>query len=158
MDFGDIIYYILVVFFLILGFFNKSKKEKQAQQQTENPSFPRPDLSEHETETNKDDGFPFPKKFRNKNTLPPIPDKVPQTYQSREFQSSLSLVTDFKRESSLEGSLYLNDEGTRAIFSEQKEAEKVYPTHPLVVDLFEKDTGEELKKALIYSEIFQPKF
>ncbi len=153
MDFGDIIYYVLVVFFLILSFFNKSKKDKKAQKQMEQEDFPHPDSEEAETMP-----FPFPKNFRKKNTPPPIPDKIPQTNVRREFQSSLSLVTDFKKESSLEGSLFVNDEGMRAVFSGQKEDGKALPVHPLVADLLEKDSQEELKRAIIYSEIFQRKF
>lgn len=156
MDLGDIIYYALIVFFLILSFFNKKRKNKSTQGPMQQGSFPHPDSQE--TDFPEELPFPFPKNILKKNVPPPIPDKLPQKYIPREFQSSMSLVTDFEKESSLEGSLFVNDEGMRAVFSEVKEEDKTYPLHPLVVDLLEKDSKEELKRAIIYSEIFQRKF
>lgn len=148
MDLGDIIYYAIVVFFLILGFFNKSKKEKKTMQQME---------KDVESEKSKSIPFPFPKNFRKENP-PPIPADIPKSTIRREFQSSMSLVTDFQKESSLEGTLYVNDEGMQAVFSGQSEDNTTIIIHPLVADLLENDPQEELKKAIIYSEIFQHKF
>lgn len=156
MDFGDIIYYVLVVFFLILSFFNKSKKEKKAQKQLSQPTQSKP-FSTRKTST-KNHSIPIPKRIWKSETLPPTPETVPPTYKRREFQSSLSLVTDFEKESSLEGSLYVNDEGMRAIFSEQTENNKSVAIHPLVTELLNNNINEELRKAVIYSEIFQRKF
>ena len=133
MDVGDIIYYIILVFFLIFGFFSKSNKQKKTQESRNPPSFPR---RSHIPET------PASKVSAKQSIHTPPPVK------KRGFQSSLDLVTDFEGESSLKNSM----------FSQNKDMEEQSLTpHPLMSEIGNIGAGE-LRKGIIYSEILKRKF
>jgi hypothetical protein len=78
MEFGDIIYFILLVFFMILGFFNDSRKKKNKQkQQAEMESDPL--LGEREEEILRRNPVPDqykPKKPPLRLFLLRIPEKM----------------------------------------------------------------------------------
>jgi hypothetical protein len=167
MEFGDIIYFILLVFFMILGFFNDSRKKKNLQKkQTGTNSVPVPDKIDEtfyqkmERQRNK---------LGNEKTTPP--PALPPTYSGKEvhtqFQSSMDLVTDFKKESSLKSSIFVFDadssfaqesDSSDDFNSKRPAVQKGSSVHPLVRDLLTDGGMEELKKGLIYGEILQRKY
>jgi len=166
MEFGDIIYFILLVFFMILGFFNDSRKKKNKQKEVSggNPS----PVSEKIDETFFQKMERQRNAYREKTTPPPA---IPPAYSGKEvhtqFQSSMDLVTDFKKESSLKSSIFVFDADSSFAqeidssdsFNEKLPAsQKRTSAHPLVRDLFHNDGLEELKKGLIYGEIIQRKY
>jgi hypothetical protein len=179
MEIGDLIYVILLLLFMILGFFNDSrkKKEQQKQQQEPNPNFnPKsreitksipPILSEDQRKK-----FELEKEKR----LTQINREKPKRVNEGEFvfKSSMDLMTDFKKESSLGSSIYINDTGT--LYDMEPEApgthytdfdtpeipevpgDSKYGTHPLVEDLLGVNRRREFVKGLIYSEILKRKY
>ncbi len=160
MEFGDIIYLILLIFLMILGFFNDSRKKKTMQQKQEGSSTPFFPAEEEE---------PFLRhtRERKKTTLPsPVPTQ-PATTGRTQFRSSLDLVTDFEGESSLKSSIFVYDAdasfGQESAFSDphavNSAADANRPSlHPFVADLLEGEREDKLKKGLIYGEIMQRKY
>lgn len=143
MDSGDIIYLIIAVFFMILGFFNKSKEKKKntANKPAENasPLFPPiPPITV--TKKNREE--------ENRHATPPLPPKPV-------FQSSLDLVTDFEGESSLKGVRF--DKGVDFSYEEKPDSQTVI-YHNAIADLVQENAHGELRKALIYKEVLQQKF
>jgi len=167
MEFGDIIYFILLVFFMILGFFNDSRKKKNMQKKVSaGNSTP--------VQEEIDETF-FQKMERQRNrmnkekTTPPpaVPAAYSGTDVHTKFQSSMDLVTDFKKESSLKDSIFVfdadssfaQDTDSSDVFNKKVSAvQKRSTLHPLVADLLGEGGMEELKKGLIYGEIIQRKY
>jgi hypothetical protein len=86
---------------------------------------------------------------------------------NKDYRSSLDLVTDFDKQSSLKGSIFVYDADSsfaqEADSSDmyEEEATAVYKkdsVHPLVEDLMGDSGINELKKMVIYSEILQRKY
>lgn len=156
MDFGDIIYYVLLVFFMILGFFNNSKKKKASEKSQTNQPQPERDLPTFE--------FPkIPETFKNINrrkTPPPVPVTKTERYKRPEFQSSMDLVTDFEGESSLKGSIYVDDGTFKNVYERDRitSSEKTQLVHPLIKDLHSANLKNEIRKGIIYGEILKPKY
>jgi len=173
MESGDIIYLILLVFFMLLGFFNDSRKKKnqQAQQASDNPK----PITDEET------WYPQRKQIvKHLKPEKPMPPPVTSFNKGetvrREFQSSLDLVS-ISSDSSQEGiSAFDYDTGTIfdsgiytdniAGISDMSEKQhdknsgrqKTSSWHP-IVDAFSGDEGrEELKKAVLYSEILRRRY
>ena|SRR5690554_4443991 len=167
MDIGDLFYIIILALFMILGFFNDSRKKKNEQKQQSEPNYSPFDVEEMEEH--------IPPLF--KKTPPSLPknlekkmfrEKESNNKYSKEgrvvFQSSMDLVTDFKKESSLGSSFTTTN--TDYIYEqsdESKEAVTSQSKHRLMHHSFIKDlTGEkrksELKKGIIYSEILKRKY
>ncbi len=169
MEFNDIIYFILLAFFLILGFFNDSrkKKDKQKQQSDEHsrPYFdvPEEDISPPWWET----------EVLEKTKTPPLPP-VPVVEEGRTvFQSSMDLTTDFAKESSLKSSIFVFDadvsydkdadtqdisEMSDSYLQKTADGEKRGSPHPLLGDLYGDAGRKELIKGLIIGEIMQRKY
>ncbi len=154
MDFGDIIYYLLLIFFMILGIFNNSKKKKAEQQsqipktESDSPTFDFPKLPE------------TIKNINRRKTPPPVPVTKPETYKRPQFQSSMDLVTDFEGESSLKGTIFV-DEGdfdNISVSDPITSAETSNIVHPLIKDLHRNNRINEMRKGIIYGEILKPKY
>ena len=163
MEFGDIIYFILLLFFAILGFFNESRKKKNIQQQQKGESESRPLFGE---EMDEDEPYLYHLPLPKQSELPPSPP-VTQKNKRTEFRSSLDLVTDFEGVSSLKNSLFVydaddsfaQDETSVFTVSEQEQRNDMISTlHPLVAELAGESGEEALKRGLIYGEIMQRKY
>ena len=142
MDVSDIVYYLVVIIFVIFGFFNKSKKENRNKQkpQSKGPLTERtmPNLPPVLTKT-----------IQNRKPVaspPPVPKRV-------EFQSSLDLVTDFEGESSLGAAFHAANEPL-PINEGETEARGL---HPIVEEIQAAGIGK-WRKAVIYSEILNRRF
>ncbi len=155
MEFGDIIYLLLMLAFFVFGIFNDSKKKKKKINKSTEP-------------INREIREVFREVFQNKEKQP-VPPPTPTTvkrkkqpvttatstakYTPREFQSSLDLVTNFEGESSLKGSMFASD-----LFDGQKEMKARETFHPILEQLRSRDGQSEIRKAVIYSEILNRKY
>ncbi|MGI6046901.1 MAG: hypothetical protein ACOYEG_02645 [Petrimonas sp.] len=157
MEFGDIIYLLLMFAFIVFGIFNDSKKKKKK-------------VSESTQPVNREEEFrdvirEIFQKPQKQSVPPPTPKTVKRKTQvvtpsfssakstHREFQSSLDLVTDFEGESSLKGSMFASE-----LFENQKEMKVTETLHPILKQLRSKDGQSEIRKAVIYSEILNRKY
>lgn len=184
MEFQDIIYLVLLVFFMILGFFNDSRKKRDKQkQQAEKP--PRPYIGQpappfFETsgsEWEEEDEVPSwfePKPADKAAVVPPAPTVVRNEEGKSVFQSSMDLTTDFAKESSLKGSIFVYDadvsydkDADAMDISEMSDSylqkttagdKKRNLSHPLLGDLYGDASRKELIKGLIIGEILQRKY
>ena len=164
MEFGDIIYLIILLFFMILGFFNDSRKKKNKQEREAGKNavpFPEERIEtilqtiEHE------------KKKRQTTIHPPIPAAYSGKDVHKTFQSSMDLVTDFEGQSSLKSSIFVYDADSS--FAQDSDASDIFNkkasatglrtvVHPLIADLMGDGGREELKKGLVYGEILRRKY
>lgn len=145
MDAGDIIYFIILLFFLMLGLFNKSGKGKEKKEQeiendhrskTEEMSFPpsRPkSLSERTIK-------------RSASSFSPLQR---QEYESPLLRDSIAFR---EGESMLNGSVFVEDS------TNMSETDVKSAVHPLIKELYSDRRTGELRKAMIYGEIFGRKF
>lgn len=149
---------ILILLILVLAFI-KSTKDAKKKQQAESGSTPSvgrelKDIFKEIMESHKTEQKPV---------MPPVkPPKPSHTMTSRplkaepmgaEFVSSLSLVTDFEKESSLKG--YKEpDKMTRKV----EDSTIIKEPHPIVEDLMGENRDDEFRKAIIYSEILTRKY
>lgn len=164
MEFIDIIYFILFLFFAILGFFNDSKKKKKITQQQKSEDEKKP-VSVWERDREWIKRFPVPKV---KDLPPPTPHPAPHATERAEFQSSLDLVTDFEGLSSLRGSIYVDDEDSVFLIDKdvhitsesvaRQTDKRGYLPHPLLIEINSDEGFDALKKGLIYGEIMQRKY
>ena len=158
MEFGDIFYFILILLFAILGFFNESNKKKKLKQQNSEEDF-RPIISDE-----SDEPFlhhPLP---QTRDLPPAVPHQAQKTARP-EFRSSLDLVTDFTKLSSLKDSIFVydaDDSFAQSASDTGMEQETLSETnsslHPLVAELIGEGGEDALKKGLIYGEIMQRKY
>ena len=166
MEIGDLFYIIILSLFMILGFFNDSKKKKKEQKQQSQPKT-------HSFETDEPDVIPP----LYKKIPPPIPEDLKRKKSWEDniskrhyeeghtaFQSSMNLLTDFSKESSLKSSIYVNDTGetyAQDIDSQNRIEETrndLFLGSNLINDLTGENSRNELVKGLIYSEIFKRKY
>ncbi len=144
MEFGDILYIIALIFFFVFGIFNDArKKKKQVSQNT-------PPLNQ-EVFPERIPKRQVPKTIKSRvkeNLPPPAPKPV-----HREFQSSLDLVSNYEGQSSIKSSIFVDD--LREHYKEQRETQAV---HPILKELKSEGGSEEIRKAIIYSEILQRKY
>lgn len=142
MEFGDIVYFLLMLGFLVFGIFNDSKKKKKNINQSTPPL--NPDVFPDKT-------LPPPLRKVAKKAKKLVPVQTPPPPKRVEFQSSMDLVTDFEGESSLKGTIF--------DYKMPVKAEKsLYEPHPILNDLTGEDGSEEIRKAIIYSEILKRKY
>lgn len=161
MEFGDIIYFIILIFFVILGIFNDSRKKKQ---QNQTNAEPRSFMDEKEEEGEEEFIPRQPQKRERDAVIPP----VPVTYSAKDiyknFQSSLDLVSihdDQPVPSSYTfdydaNSFYERDMDSLDVTESMREEMRKSSVHPFIKEL--KASREELKKGLIYGEIMQRKY
>lgn len=155
MEFGDIIYLLLMLAFFVFGIFNDSKKKKKKIDKSTEP-------------INREIREVFREVFQNKEKQP-VPPPTPKAVKKKSqvatptissakstrpaFQSSLDLVTNFEGESSLKGSMFASE-----LFDKQKEMKMAEIFHPILEQLRSKDGQSEIRKAVIYSEILNRKY
>ena len=163
MEFGGIIYFILLLFFGILGIFNESKKKKALKQQENKPNTkPNPMF-----ERKGGRFYPLPPPVVS-NIPPPVvlPPEIPSGGTG--FQSSVDQISNFGDYSSLEGSIYVDEkEGVfsynynnqRASTIAEPDADTKAPAvHPILKELHSEEGRDALKKGIIYGEIMQRKY
>jgi len=181
MESGDIIYLVLLVFFMILGFFNDSRKKKnQQKEQSEKPSSPysemkpRPFIETYEPDEEKEE-FPSwfePKPVAKAKTVPPVPP-VPVNEGRITFRSSMELTTDFEKESSLKSSIFVYDaddsynkdpdspdiaEAPEVMAEAVADGKKRGLLHQLVAGLYGESGRNELLKGMIIGDIIRRKY
>lgn len=148
MEFGDILYLILIVVFIVFGFFKDlNKKKKQIDEST--PTL-NEELKDVFREIFSQGGAPqvpppAPKPARKK----PVVEKAPEYA----FQSSMSFVADFEGESSLSHYKFPDYEMDSPI-----EKEVIIEAHPAIKDFTGDDSEAEFQKAILYSEILKRKY
>jgi|LFRM01.1.fsa_nt_gb hypothetical protein len=166
MEIGDLFYIIILSLFMILGFFNDSRKKKNEQKQQ---SHPKPDLNQ------SDEPEIIPPLY--KKITPPDPNvlKRKSSWESDfskrhtqegeiAFQSSMQFLTDFSKESSLKNSIYVNDTGET--YMQDTESHNRMTEfddnqafgNDIINDLIGENKRSELVKGLIYSEILKKKY
>lgn len=169
MEFGDIIYFILLVFFMILGFFNDSRKKKR-QKQAEAQDQPEAELRPFFEEEKEEVVPPQPQVMKRKASPPPIPATFLERDVHKEFRSSLDLVSIHDEQSSRPG--YSYDYNANSFYEKDPNSPDIADTyhsdtsekivkgiiHPLIKELREEAGREELKKGLVYGEIIQRKY
>ena len=165
MEIGDIIFYLLGILFLVFSFFNSTRKRKRREMEQEEAASKRDFQHEYDNQRHEADDE---EDWWMKPSSPQPQVKtstVAPAYVKKEFQSSIDLATDFTKESSLRGSIFVDDGnfGTNVstITPEKRGSRKVRKpavVHPLVRELVNEPGTEELKKGLIYSEIFQRRY
>lgn len=144
MDIGDLGFLLIAFIVFIVNFFVKSNKEKAETQQHTKPHMPEP--------------------WQVKEFLPPIPkkeveiikQKTPRLFSSaQESLDSMKKHTQASQEgmSSLSESLYKEDEFENVSYLDSGSTEISYTD-----ELFHGNITEELKKAIIYSEILHRKY
>ena len=148
MDSGTIIYLILGAALLLFNLFNSSNKRKKQREQQEaarQRTESQPSYSEAESDED----------WWLKPSTQSIPKGIPSTpYVRKEFQSSLGSAASYGEESSAfaQGSSRgIEKRGGRKI-------RRAATVHPLLKDLLNDSGTDELRKGLIYSEIFQRKY
>jgi hypothetical protein len=157
MEFGDIIYLILMLAFFVFGIFNDSKKKQKKISKSTQPVNREGEFRDvfreiFQKPQQQPVPPPTPKTVRSKSQLAkPTLASARSTY--REFQSSLDLVTDFEGESSLKGSLFASE-----LFDNHREMKAVETFHPILEQLRSKNGQSEIRKAVIYSEILNRKY
>lgn len=167
MEFGDIIYFILLAFFMILGFFNDSRKKKQKQQQQRQAEAEQPPEVEFRPFFEEEEIVPPRTKSERHVTLPP---PAPAAYSAKSryenFQSSVDLVSIHEEPTTLSSytfdydanSFYEVDPDSPDAPDNAREEKSKKTLHPLVQSLRGDAGREELKKGLIYGEIMQRKY
>ena len=149
---------VLILLLLVIAFI-KSAKDAKKKNQTTNKD--QPGLGEELKEIFKE--------IMEGNTggktpvIPPIhpterteqltPPAFSAEQMGKEFVSSLSLVADFEKESSLKG--YYTTERMKRTVTERSVGTE---PHPMLEDLMGENREEEFQKAIIYSEILTRKY
>ncbi len=160
MEFGDIVYLILMLGFIVFGIFNDSKKKKRKADTSTPPINPGDDLDIRdvfrEVFQNSDKSSappPAPKKTDRKASQKAATATIPTEKSRPVFQSSMDLVTNFEGESSLKGSMFASE-----LMDTRKEMKVSETFHPILEQLRSKDGQAEMRKAVIYSEILNRKY
>ena len=144
MDIGDLGFLIIAFIVFIVNFFVKAKKEKTQSQRPAVPEMPEP--------------------WELKETLPPFPQKRVESIKKktpRPISSTQESVESVKMRlkasqegmSSLSESLYVEDEMESISYKDADTSGTSYTD-----ELFHGNVTEELKKAVIYSEILHRKY
>lgn len=163
MEFGDVIYFVLLVFFVILGFFKDSRKKRQLQRQMEAEYRP---LTGEEEEM---DGWVRP---RESDRYSPVPPPLPPASARegkgvhREFRSSADLVSIRDEQSSQPGyafdydanSFYEEDPDSPDASGDARKAAAEGFMHPLLGNPASEEGHEDLKKGLVYGEIIRRRY
>ena len=166
MEIGDIFYIIILSLFMILGFFNDSRKKKNEQKQQ---SQPKPDIYEYDEPEiipplYKKITPPDPNVLKRKSSWESDVSKQHAQEGKIAFQSSMQFLTDFSKESSLKNSIYVNDTGET--YMQDTESHNRMTEfddnqafgNDIINDLIGENRRSELIKGLIYSEILKKKY
>lgn len=154
MDIGDLGFLIVALIVFVINFFVKAQKNKI---QSEKPV--PPELSEPwEVEETLPPIFENP--FNREKKIEGIPKKTPRTKpipipisSEESFDSKRKRLQSEEGVSSLSESLFKDDGVESVIYNDSGSKEKSYTD-----DLFYGNITEELKKAVIYSEILHRKY
>ncbi|MDR1743903.1 MAG: hypothetical protein LBR48_08840 [Dysgonamonadaceae bacterium] len=156
MDAGTIIYFIVILFVAILGFFNKSKKEQQTKDQDkgapESPVFPStiPDIVRKIQDARE------LKEIKGRRQPVPVAEAAPK---QKNFAPSVSTITSsIEGQSSLKGSLYVDDSPFDGDRIGEQSPKETRPSHPLIADLAGDGLQGELRKAVLYAEILNRRY
>ena len=172
MESGDIIYFILLVFFMILGFFNDSRKKKNQEKQAAKGAS-----SSHESVDK-----PLPPNPPN----PPNPFLIPSDHSRKErkevFQSSMKQTADYRKYDSGDSIVFdynMNafDEVDSGLSIADRPMDPEAPEipiesrarrtsdgknrggdHPIVTELHGDNAAQAFRKAVIYSEIIPRRY
>src|SRR5690554_2372245 len=148
MEIGDLFYIIILSLFMILGFFNDLRKKKNEQKQQSQPKT-------HTYQSDEPDVIPplykkitppDPNTIKRKKSLERESSNKYSKEGSSVFQSSMDLLTDFSKESSLKSSIYINDTGET--YTQDTESHNRMETY---------DNNIILGNGIIYSEILKRK-
>lgn len=156
MEFGDIIYLILMFAFLVFGIFKDSGKKQKKVSKSTQPVNSEEDFRELVREIfqrpqREPVPPPTPKAVSRKQPVKPI---IVSSEGSRPvFQSSMELVTDFEGASSLKESAFMSQ-----LFSDREELKPVEKVHPVLEQLRGGEGVSEIRKAVIYSELLERKY
>lgn len=150
MDSENILKIILGAFFLLLGFFNKSKDKKKrvskpvSPTRKSKPMFELPDMGSILEPI---------KSLKKEATHKPQQSGATGDYKRPEFVSSLDLVSNFGKDN------------TSSIFSSANQlyddADMEYgvgDAHPIIEGFRSWDNVDEFRKAIVYSEILQRRY
>src|SRR5690554_328759 len=165
MEIGDLFYIIILSLFMILGFFNDSRKKKNEQKQQSLPKTHTYQSDEPEVipPLYKKITTPDPNTIKRKKSLERKTSNKYSKEGSPVFQSSMDLLTDFSKESSLKSSIYINDTGET--YTQDTESHNRMETYDnniilgndIINDLTGDNKRNELVKGIIYSEILKRK-
>lgn len=153
MEFGDIIYILVLFSFFIFGIIKDIKKKEASKQQNLPPNIPTPKplgkKSKSETSTSQ--------KRRNKEVIPPpMPDVVTKSqYGYKDISSSTRPSFAFEGISALQ-----ERQLTHQISQNRNDNPFVSKDrmHPILKELTGENRSEELRKAIIYNEIINRKY
>ncbi len=152
MELSDVVYLILMIVFVVFGIFNDSKKKKKKINTSTPPFSPNARGEEDDLEMPP----PIPKEKVSQRKMVEHRKRFTQTPDPMQtFESSMNLVTDFEKESSLKGyefSIKKMDSSSDASGDGMK-----HP-HPILESIIEGDRQAEFQKAIIYSEIINRKY
>ena len=171
MDFGDIIYFLLLIAFMVLGFFSDARKRKKKEEELKRRGpVPLP------SEQMEDDYLPPPSPM-----LPPIREfhstlspsdfskygsEATSSYDYNSFDNTRSSLSDASF-SHLAGSSYIPDSPTLPDSPEMPVESRSRRTsdgknrgdvHPLVAELHGENASNELRKGIIYSELLNRRY
>ena len=176
MEFGDIIYLILLVFFMILGFFNDSRKKKNQQKQSDKPSHPYSDMPQQRSEMPRRPFLETSEMGEEEElprVMPPASPVLRKEAERTTFRSSMELTTDFAKESSLKSSIFVYDaddsydkdpdtldigKAPDDMSQTATDGKKRGSLHPLVAELYGESGREELLKGLIIGDVIRRKY
>lgn len=135
MDFGNIIFWLLLLFLVMFSFFNKFAKKANQR----GKSFPTP--------VHRPESLPEISTWHRPEpvTIVPVVGK-----KRVEFQSSLDLVSNSEGEKALSDDAFIYHE------IQENSAESVLVENQ--ISSFSTITIDEAKKAIVYSEILQRKY
>lgn len=157
MEFGDILYVILILVFIVFGFFKDLSKKKRDNLEKADPA-------------DKSLGDVFKEVFtqlERPQNPPPVPAPAKKEEKKRsatafsapasidsEFQSSMDLIMDFESESSLSDYVFPDyDLDSPSVKKQKKRGD-----HPILEDLTGDNKESEFLKAIIYSEILNRRY
>lgn len=153
MEFGDIVYLILIIAFMFFGFFKEfRKKNRRTDAHTEPENRDSRDLFDEIFGTDDQHQTPPPVPAVKKQR-PPEKEKTMRS-KAYVFQSSMDLVTDFEGESSLKGYKFKD----HLKKDESADHRTAATAHSLLNELTGANRRRELKKAIIYSELLKRKY
>jgi hypothetical protein len=154
MEFGDIIYFLLIVVFMILGFLNDYRKRRRRQQEKE-ASAPYDDFQRQFENQKKADDLDD---WWNAKPAQPPTVKAPPVYVRKDFQSSIGSAASYEGQSALGSSAFAQGANFENFYEKRRQGQTATTVHPLLQDLLSDSGTEELKKGLIYKEILQRKY
>lgn len=159
MESGDIIYFLLLIGFMVLGFFNDSRKRKKKEEELRKkgsgplpgdyPEEPYGYPGDYHDSSGRHYGYP------EGHHLPPEPPTAPSM---GELQPSLS-SPDYMRYGSEATIGYDSPEiPVESRSRRTSDGKNRGSIHPLVAELYGENATNELRKGIIYSELLNRRY